>query len=190
MNPDSLVEHDRSLVFGRVREDIKNHLPWPQNWPPERLKGLTLGIPSTVSPTGVQTLEDVKITLVEPVLSHDALPDRQSFVYAVKTSSPGPGHEYIAKFSYGINTRWTEPELLEIARLSGVGHLPGVHAKGDHCAMSDDVRRIFYQEAGAEYEDSTLRSIVYSKYLPLDSLFYHSPQHIPTMAYQLIDCGS
>ncbi|KAF7794418.1 hypothetical protein EIP86_005552 [Pleurotus ostreatoroseus] len=164
------------------------HAPYPQNWPPESLKDHSLTIPRALSVRGRQTVEQIHVTLQDPVFTHYVLAGRRTFVYAVKTSPSLSKTELIAKFSYQVSTRRQEHELIDIARQAGIDHLPEVHAWGEHWKMSDSVRSVFLAEAGAEFEDRTLRSIVYSKYLPLESLFSHSPQHIPTMAYQLIDC--
>lgn len=164
------------------------HAPYPQNWPPEGLNDHTVTIPKRTSPTGVEETINMAITLGESVFSHYVLAGRRTFVYAIKTRSPEPQGERIVKFSYQASTRRKEHDLLNIARNAGVGHLPTVHAWGDHWKMSEGVRKTFYEQTGVDYEDRTLRSIVYDKYLPLESLFSHSPQHIATMAYQLIDC--
>lgn len=55
--------------------------------------------------------------------------------------------------------------------------------------MLDGVRQIFYEKDGIKYEDRIFRGIVYSKYLPLETLFPKFPKYIPIMAYQMIDCA-
>ncbi|KAF7794419.1 hypothetical protein EIP86_005553 [Pleurotus ostreatoroseus] len=163
------------------------HAPYPKSWPPESLKDHTFTVPRSISLSSGQ-MNDVQITLQDPVFAHYVLAGRRTFVYTIKTNPTISDKGLIVKFSYQVSTRRQEHELIEIAHKAGIGHLPRVHAWGNHWKMSDSVRQIFYEKAGAEYEDRTLRSIVYSKYLPLETLFSHSPQHIPTMAYQLIDC--
>ncbi len=84
------------------------HAPYPANWPPENLQDHTLTIPRTISVAGVETTEDVQITLQDSVFSHYVLAGRRTFVYAIKTSTKISDDELIAKFSYQVNTRRQE----------------------------------------------------------------------------------
>ncbi|KAJ3531482.1 hypothetical protein NM688_g7568 [Phlebia brevispora] len=172
------------------------HASYPENWPPENLNGYTLTIPQSVTETessspatpDVQATRDIQVTLQESVFSQYVLLGRRTFVYTVKTEPPISSSEHIIKISYQVNTRRKEPELLKLARKAKVGHLPAIHATADLWKMSDGVRAIFLEKGGVEYEDRTLRAIIYDRYMPLESLIPTSPQSIPIMAYQLLDC--
>lgn len=127
------------------------------------------------------------MTLLDPLNAQYVLTGRRTFLYTVKADPAITQEQLIMKFSYQVSTRRHEHEFIDVARKAKVGHLPTVHAWGDLWNMSQGVRRAFMPEG---FEDRTLRSIVYSRYLPLESLIPHSPESIPTMAYQLIDCES
>ncbi|KAJ3529498.1 hypothetical protein NM688_g7847 [Phlebia brevispora] len=164
--------------------------PYPKNWPPENLKGHTFKVPRTISAPGgkVTRTQDVHLTLQDSVFTQYVLAGRRTFVYTVKTRPSISKRKLIVKLSYQVTRRWKEHELIETAAKAGVDHLPTVHAHGDLWKMSDGVRKIFYSKEKTEYEDRTLRAIIYNEYLPLETLFPTSPESIPLMAYQMIDC--
>ncbi|KAF7794434.1 hypothetical protein EIP86_005568 [Pleurotus ostreatoroseus] len=163
-------------------------LPYPDNWPPESLKEHTVVIPNSVVATRSNTAQNLQITLKDPVFTQYILSGRRTFVYTTETQPAVQKGELIVKFSYQVSTRRKEYELVNIARKAGVTHLPTIHAWGDLWNMSDGIRQIFYDKAGAEYEDRTLRAVIYDRYLPLETLFPNSPGSIPIMAYQIMDC--
>ncbi|KAJ3524518.1 hypothetical protein NM688_g8544 [Phlebia brevispora] len=164
--------------------------PYPENWPPENLNGHTIKIPRTVrGPNGKGTrTQDVHLTLQDSVFTQYIVAGRRTFVYTVKTRPNISKGKLIVKLSYQVSRRWKEHELIDKATKAGIGHLPTVHAYGDLWKMSDGVRGVFYKKEKTEYEDRTLRAIIYSKYLPLETLFPTSPESIPVMADQMIDC--
>ncbi|KAJ3558598.1 hypothetical protein NM688_g828 [Phlebia brevispora] len=163
---------------------------YPENWPPENLKGHTVKIPQTVRrPDGeVARMRDIHLTLQDSVFTQYIVAGRRTFVYTVKTRPDISKGKLIVKLSYQVTRRWKEHELIDKATKAGVGHLPTVHAYGDLWKMSEGVRGVFYKKEKIEYEDRTLRAIIYSKYVPLETLFPTSPESIPLMAYQMIDC--
>ena len=163
-------------------------LPYPDNWPPESLKEHTVLIPNSVIATRSNTAQNLQITLKDPVFTQYILSGRRTFVYTTETQPAVQKGELIVKFSYQVSTRRKEYELVNIARKAGVTHLPTIHAWGDLWNMSDGIRQIFHDKAGAEYEDRTLRAVIYDRYLPLETLFPNSPGSIPIMAYQIMDC--
>ena len=79
---------------------------------------------------------------------------------------------------------------MRVARKAGVEHLPCIHLADDLFKMSEGVRRTFFEQGGIEYEDRTLRMIVYSKYFPLQSLVPERPECLRDMAVQIITCKS
>ncbi|KAJ3549206.1 hypothetical protein NM688_g5202 [Phlebia brevispora] len=164
--------------------------PYPENWPPENLKGHTLKVPQTIlGPDGnVAHTKDIHLTLQDSVFTQYILAGRRTFVYTVRTRPQLSKGNLIAKLSYQVTTRWEEHQLIDKAAAAGVSHLPTAHAWGDLWKMSDGVRGIFYTKEKTEFEDRTLRVIIYDKYLPLETLFSSSPESIPLMAYQMIDC--
>ncbi|KAJ3558382.1 hypothetical protein NM688_g960 [Phlebia brevispora] len=173
--------------------------PYPENWPPENLNGYTLTMsqpvtvsesksPATTLTSDAQPTRDVQVTLQESVFSQYVLAGRRTFVYTVKTEPPISKNEHIIKVSYQVNTRRKEYELLKKAREARVGHLPTAHASADLWKMSDGVRAVFLDKGKVTYDDRTLRAIVYDRYMPLESLIPTSPESIPLMAYQLLDC--
>lgn len=167
------------------------HAPYPANWPPENLRDFTLTMPHPAwqaeTPPSPDVPKKVLATLQEPINAQYVLTGRRTFLYTVKPMPELTEEELIIKFSYQVSTRRHEHELIKVARKAGVGNLPTVHAWGDMWNMSQGVRKIF-REKGHDFEDRTLRSIVYSKYLPLDTLIPKSAEFIPMMAYQLIKC--
>ncbi|KAJ3527857.1 hypothetical protein NM688_g8071 [Phlebia brevispora] len=156
--------------------------PHPDHWPPESLKGYSMTIPKRQDVS-----REVNVTLENPIFAQYVLAGRRTFVYAIKKVSPSE-NEQIIKFSYQLNSRRQECDYVNIARKAGVKHLPTVHASGDLWKMSDGVRSIFYDRCNVEYEDRTLRAVIYDRYLPLETLIPDSPEYIPIMAYQLLDC--
>lgn len=156
--------------------------PYPDNWPPENLSqhAVTMHHP--------ETGDAVRITFKDPVFTQYVLAGRRTFIYSIETSPPISSEALIMKCSYQVDTRRKEHEIVDIARNASVGHLPTIHMWEDLWKMSDGVRRIFYEKDGIDYEDRIFRGIVYSKYLPLETLFPSSPKYIPIMAYQMIDC--
>ncbi|KAJ3549207.1 hypothetical protein NM688_g5203 [Phlebia brevispora] len=176
--------------LGAIPSAIKPppHAPYPKYWPPESLKDHSITIPQSLKVAGKVVTRDVQVTLQDHVFAHYVLAGRRTFVYTVKTKPAMSTDSLIIKFSYQVSTRRKEHELIEMARRKGIGHLPDVYAWGDVWKMSDGVRQVFYDKEKTDFEDRTLRTIVYKKYLPLDTLFPDSPQSIPLMAYQLMDC--
>lgn len=156
---------------------------YSDHWPPEDLKGHTLAIPRSPG-----NPENLLVTLQDHVFAQYVLAGRRTFVYTIKTKPALSNDELMVKFSYQICIRREEHEFIDLARKAGVDHLPTVHTWGDLWNMSDGVRSIFYEKDGVEFEDRMLRAIVYNRYLPLDALLPDSPESIPLMAYQLMDC--
>ncbi|KAF7797013.1 hypothetical protein EIP86_008205 [Pleurotus ostreatoroseus] len=153
--------------------------PYPSGWPPESLTDHSLMLHGG---------KEISITLKEPIFTQYSLSGRRTFVYNVERNRDISDEDMIIKMSYQVSTRTREQDLVAIARKAGVEHLPRVHQSGDLFKMSDGVRRIFNEQARLEYEDRTLRMIVYSRYFPLQSLVSEHPECLRDMAVQIIGC--
>lgn len=158
----------------------------PGSWPPITLRNYSITM--THPKKG-----EVKVTLKKHIFSQRAIVGRRTFLYSVetdKTISDTPGGKLIAKFSYQVETRAKEQDLLKTASDAGVSHLPTVYMSADLWSMAEGVREIFWEREGVSYENRILRVIIYARYLPLPSLFWRSPRSIPVMVDQMLDCKS
>ncbi|THG97224.1 hypothetical protein EW026_g4743 [Hermanssonia centrifuga] len=156
--------------------------PYPPSFPPASLKGYTLTLKHP------ETLEDVHVTLEDPIFTQYVLVGRRTFIYGIRTS-PGENEKCIIKFSYQVPGREAEQELVKKACSAGVEHLPEIHFWADLWQISDGVRKLFYEGDGAlPFQDRTLRAIAYTRYTPLSELFSKSCEYIPLMVDQMLDC--
>lgn len=158
--------------------------PYPTSWPPENLKDHVLTLDHGTEGSDAK----VSLTLKDPVFTQYSFIGRRTFVYTVEPNRDISDEDMIVKVSYQVNTRTREQDLVRIARTAGVSHLPQIHLSGDLWKMSDGVRKIFSEQGDIEYEDRTLRLIVYSKYYPLQSIVPNNPECIRDMASQMIEC--
>ncbi|PSR73869.1 hypothetical protein PHLCEN_2v10316, partial [Hermanssonia centrifuga] len=166
--------------------------PYPTNFPPESLNDH-----SFVLPRRLNSKQMVRVTLTEPCFTQYNLVGRRTFLYDIKTDTVISKKPLVVKLSYQVVTRKREDQLLTRAKKAKVGHLPEFHLWGDLWNMSDGIRQIFYETSSrlsedergvATYEDRTLRALVYTKYLPLKTLFSESCELIPVMVDQILDC--
>ncbi|THH00125.1 hypothetical protein EW026_g2350 [Hermanssonia centrifuga] len=141
----------------------------------------------------------VRVTLKAPIFAQYGLVGRRTFLYKIETNSVIADTPLVVKISYQVVGRKPEHDVLAIANKARVGHLPEVHMWSDLWKLSDGVRQIFYERSKemskdetniATYEDRVLRALVYTEYLPLNTLF-SDPDNlklIPVMATQMLDC--
>lgn len=146
------------------------------------------------------TGQPVTLTLTKHVFTRYELTGRRTFVYEADPSPSDGLSKIIVKFSYQPSGRRPEHELIEHAQKNGVAHVPDVHMWGDIWTLPD-VAREHYRSAklrlghnGAEalaepeYEDRTLRVIVYPRYYPLRTLLSKHIELLPLMVNQVLDC--
>ncbi|PSS03723.1 hypothetical protein PHLCEN_2v3948 [Hermanssonia centrifuga] len=141
----------------------------------------------------------IRVTLKAPIFAQYGLVGRRTFLYKIETNSVIADTPLVVKISYQVVGRKPEHDVLAIANKARVGHLPEVHMWSDLWKLSDGVRQIFYERSKemskdetniATYEDRVLRALVYTEYLPLNTLF-SDPDNlklIPVMATQMLDC--
>lgn len=158
--------------------------PYPANFPPASLQDNSF---SMEHPTTKRT---VRVTLKGPIFAQYGLVGRRTFLYSIETDPKQSDQELTMKLSYQASNRPMEHELLKVAKEAKVQHLPEAHMWADMWNLSDGVRAIFYDESGgeAEYQDRTLRAIVYTRYNPIQPLFTDRCDLIPVMVDQMIDC--
>ncbi|KAJ3552550.1 hypothetical protein NM688_g4094 [Phlebia brevispora] len=170
--------------FGTLPPTVMEPSAASRHVPPEHLGRYKLTMTHPVSKT------DVTVTLSKSLFTQYTLTGRRSFLYTIKTTPSVSSKDMIMKFSYQVCTRKAEQDLVAIARTAGVKHLPRIHMWGELWKLSDGIRKIFYRKSkgAAEYEDRTLRAIVYTQYASIKELFTHSCELIPVMVDQMIDC--
>ena len=158
--------------------------PGEDHFPPQSLTGYRVKFPD----------DGVEMTLRDPLFSAHALVGRRTFVYTAESNTVVSSfpRKVVVKFSYQPSgeSGHREQDLVRVARDNHVGHLPKLHASADLWTLSDGVRDAFYTLSGgaAEYEDRTLRAIVYDRYASVRGLFGRRPELIPVMVDQMIDC--
>ncbi|PSR72315.1 hypothetical protein PHLCEN_2v11809 [Hermanssonia centrifuga] len=164
---------------------------YPAHFPPKSLEDHSFDMTQS-GRKGV-----VRVTLKTPIFSQYSLVGRRTFLYDIETSSIVADTPLVVKMSYQVVGRMPEHKILAIAHKAKVGHLPKAHMWKDLWKLSDGVRQIFYErskelsETGddiATYEDRVLRALVYTKYLPIKTLFSKSVKFIPLMVDQMLDC--
>lgn len=152
---------------------------------------------------GTSKRSKTKVTLQDPVATSYTITGRRPFVYTARTV-PSPATckdgRVIVKLSYQLTIKRPEHELIERARLHGVGHLPAVHASVDLWTLPDNAYEISErgvvgnaERAGEDErscEDRVLRAIAYTEYGCITRLFPEHPELIPIMVDQMIDCAS
>lgn len=133
----------------------------------------------------------VRLKLQKFIFAQYVLQGRRTFLYDAQATPVVSKNGLIVKFSYQASTRTPEQDLVAIARKAGVKHLPWIHMWGDLWKLSDSTRQVFLEKSGgtAEYEDRTLRAIVYARYSPVKTLFVERCDLIPVMVDQMLDCG-
>ncbi|THG92664.1 hypothetical protein EW026_g8316 [Hermanssonia centrifuga] len=166
---------------------------YPDHFPPKSLAGHSFDM------TRPRRKGVVRVTLKAPIFAQYGLVGRRTFLYKIETNSVIANTPLVVKISYQVVGRKPEHDVLAIANKTRVGHLPEVHMWSDLWKLSDGVRQVFYERSKemskdetniATYEDRVLRAIVYTEYLPLNTLF-SDPDNlklIPVMATQMLDC--
>lgn len=139
-----------------------------------------------------QSKQEVLVSLDKPVFTQYSLMGRRTFLYTIKTKPGDTSQSLIAKFSYQVCTRKAEQDLVAVARRAGVNHLPRIHMWAELWKLSDGVRQNFHRQSkgAVDFEDRTLRVIVYTQYASIKELFSQSIELIPVMVTQMIDCMS
>lgn len=165
---------------------MKPHIPYPRNFPPQNLSGHIVYIQDP------NNERRIRIKLQDHIFSQYSLLGRRTFLYNAQTTPMISRNGLAVKFSYQASTRVPEQDLVAIARQAGVKHLPQIHLWGDLWKLSDSTRQIFLEKSGgaAEYEDRTLRAIVYTRYSSIKTLFVERCDLIPVMVDQMLDCES
>ena len=130
------------------------------------------------------------VTLQDPLFTAYTLVGRRTFLYTAEASPPVARRPIAVKFSYQATTRAKEQDLVERARNAGVGHLPTIHVTADLWKLSEGIRSRFFDGGGdaSDYEDRTLRAIVYTRYASIKTLFAQRCELIPVMVDQMLDC--
>ncbi|KAJ3543285.1 hypothetical protein NM688_g5874 [Phlebia brevispora] len=163
---------------------LKAPTPSPRTLLPADLQNRTLTMTLPVSKT------KVAVTLQKPLFTQYTLTGRRSFLYTIKTTTGMSTKDMIIKFSYQVCTRKAEQDLVSIARTAGVKHLPRIHMWAELWKLSEGARRVFLRKSKgkADFEDRTLRAIVYTQYASIKELFTQHCELIPVMVDQMIDC--
>lgn len=163
---------------------VQPHVPYSRKFPPENLDEHTLYLSHPA------TGERVAVTLDQSIFAAYGMLGRRTFLYSINTDPIVSDKELIMKMSYQASTRRQEYQLVRTARKAKVGHLPKVHMWGDLWKLSDGVRSAFYTKSDgrAEYEDRTLRAIVYTRYTPSRDVLADDCRLIPLMVDQMLDC--
>lgn len=163
---------------------MDSRIPYPRNFPPQNLSGRVVCIQDPINKG------TVRLKLQKPIFAQYVLLGRRTFLYDAQATPAISKSGSIVKFSYQASTRTPEQDLVAIAREAGVKHLPRIHLWGDLWKLSDSTRQLFLEKSGgaAEYEDRTLRAIVYSRYSSIKTLFVDRCDLIPVMVDQMLDC--
>ena len=185
--------------FGALPSSVmKPPQPYPESFPPRSLHGYSFSMAS------LDNRDTFNLKLQDPVNVSYCLTGRRSFIYTAEIDPIPAGYPQktvIVKFSYQVNTRKPEDQIVTLARNHGISHIPDIHAYQDLWVLEDGARvaderiRAAMEKYGLAsedpkktYEDRVFRAIAYTAYDPLRNLFSERWELIPIMVDQMIDC--